>query len=155
MPQIVEPPHINDLTKALFGDANAGPSAPAKAPQSRHIWMYVAGLIAVIAVIAAVMYFRKAPAAAWGTAAVKRMTISKTISATGRLQVLTTVQTGTQASDTISGIYADFNSEVKKGRGIAKRDPARMPAQWTASTAQAAGRVAARTERSCLTCEMG
>ena len=135
MPQIVEQAQISDLTKALFGDANAGPGSPAKAPQNRRVWLYVAALVAVIAAIAAVMYLRKAPVPPYGTAAVKRTTIAKTISATGRLQALTTVQVGTQASGTISAIYADFNSEVKKGQVIAKLDPAQMQAQLTESTA--------------------
>jgi len=34
-------------------------------------------------------------------------TIAKTISATGQLQALTTVQVGTQASGAISELYAD------------------------------------------------
>ena len=131
MPQIIEQEQISDLTKALFGEADAGPVTPAKAPRNRRIWMYVAGLIAVIAIAGAVMLLRTAPALAYGTAAVKRTTISKTISATGRLQALTTVQVGTQASGTISEIYADFNSEVKKGQVIAKLDPAQMQAQLT------------------------
>lgn len=138
MPQIVEQEQISDLTKALFGQATAGPEAPAKTPRNRRIWMYVAGLIAVIAIAGAVMLLRKAPAQAYGTAAVKRTTIAKTISATGRLQALTTVQVGTQASGTISEIYADFNSEVKKGQVIAKLDPAQMQAQLTQSTANLA-----------------
>jgi len=131
MPQIIEQEQISDLTKALFGEAGAGPATPAKALRNRRIWMYVAGLIAVIAIAGAVMLLRTAPALAYGTAAVKRTTISKTISATGRLQALTTVQVGTQASGTISEIYADFNSEVKKGQVIAKLDPAQMQAQLT------------------------
>ena len=138
MPQIVEQEQISDLTKALFGEATAGPASPVKAPRNRHIGIYVAGLIAVITIAGAVMLVRKAPAPAYGTAVVKRTTISKTISATGRLQALTTVQVGTQASGTISGIYADFNSEVKKGQVIAKLDPAQMQAQLTQATANLA-----------------
>jgi len=131
MPQIVEQPQIADLTKALFGEAGAGPATPVKTPKNRRIWMYVAGIAAVIGIAGAAMLLRKAPAPAYGTAQVKRTSIAKTISATGRLQALTTVQVGTQASGTISEIYADFNSEVKKGQVIAKLDPAQMQAQLT------------------------
>ena len=134
MPQIVEQPQIADLTKALFGEAGAGPATPVKTPKNRRIWMYVAGIAAVIGIAGAAMLLRKAPAPAYGTAQVKRTSIAKTISATGRLQALTTVQVGTQASGTISEIYADFNSEVKKGQVIAKLDPAQMQAQLTQAT---------------------
>src|SRR5262245_13201569 len=57
------------------------------------------------------------------TAVVKRGNIAQTISATGRAQALTTVQVGTQVSGTISEIYVDFNSQVKKGEVIARLDP--------------------------------
>ena len=41
MPQAVEQEQNSDLTKALFGEATAGPASPAKAPRNRHIWMYI------------------------------------------------------------------------------------------------------------------
>ncbi|MEO8126372.1 MAG: efflux RND transporter periplasmic adaptor subunit [Bryobacteraceae bacterium] len=135
MPQTIEQPPISDLTKALFGEAGTGLATPVKTPQTRRTWMYVAGFIVLLAIVAAVLLLRKAPAPAYGTTQVKRTTLAKTISATGRLQALTTVQVGTQASGTISEIYADFNSEVKKGQVIAKLDPAQMQAQLTQSTA--------------------
>src|ERR1700752_1197084 len=42
--------------------------------------------------------------------------IRNTITATGAIQAVTTVQVGSQASGTISALYADFNSTVKKGQ---------------------------------------
>jgi HlyD family secretion protein len=45
------------------------------------------------------------------------------------LQAVTTVQVGSQASGTISALYADFNSVVKKGQVIAQLDPAQAKAQ--------------------------
>jgi HlyD family secretion protein len=42
---------------------------------------------------------------------------------------VTTVQVGSQASGTISALYADFNSKVKKGQVIAQLDPAVAQAQ--------------------------
>ena len=56
------------------------------------------------------------PPRAYGATTVTRQTITKSISATGTLQALTTVQVGTQASGTIAELYADFNSHVKKGQ---------------------------------------
>jgi HlyD family secretion protein len=45
------------------------------------------------------------------------------------LQAVTTVQVGSQASGTISALYADFNSIVKKGQVVAQLDPAVSKAQ--------------------------
>lgn len=63
------------------------------------------------------------------TAVIERGDISKTISATGQIQAVVTVQVGSQVSGTIAEIYVDFNSVVKKGQVIAKLDPATFQAQ--------------------------
>ena len=44
------------------------------------------------------------------------------LTATGTLQALVTVQVGTQVSGPIASLHADFNSEVKKGQVIARLD---------------------------------
>jgi HlyD family secretion protein len=71
------------------------------------------------------------PAPAFAKTTVSRGTVQKTISATGRLQALRTVQVGTQVSGTLSEIYVDFNSKVKKGEVIARIDPSNLQAQLT------------------------
>src|ERR1051326_855805 len=63
------------------------------------------------------------------TARVERGNLRNTVTATGALQAVTTVQVGSQASGTISALYADFNSTVKKGQVIAQLDPAQAKAQ--------------------------
>jgi HlyD family secretion protein len=60
---------------------------------------------------------------AYRTAAVERGNIEATVSATGSLSAVRTVQVGTQVSGQISAIYVDFNSKVKKGQLIARIDP--------------------------------
>src|ERR1043165_221906 len=62
-------------------------------------------------------------------ARVGRANLRNTVTATGTLQAVTTVQVGSQASGTISALYADFNSVVKKGQVIAQLDPAVTKAQ--------------------------
>jgi HlyD family secretion protein len=66
---------------------------------------------------------------------VARQTIQKSISATGTLQALTTVQVGTQASGTIAELYADFNTQVKKGQVIARLDTSQFQAQLAQANA--------------------
>lgn len=63
------------------------------------------------------------------TARVEKGNLRNTVTATGALQAVTTVQVGSQASGTISALYADFNSVVKKGQVIAQLDPAVAKAQ--------------------------
>ncbi len=65
----------------------------------------------------------------YSQAAVERGDIVKTITATGKLQAVVTVQVGSQVSGRISALYADFNSRVKKGQIIARLDPALFQAQ--------------------------
>jgi HlyD family secretion protein len=48
--------------------------------------------------------------------------ISTSVTATGTIQPVDTVSVGTQVSGTISNVYADFNSTVKKGQLIAEID---------------------------------
>ena len=63
------------------------------------------------------------------TARVERGNLRNTVTATGALQAVTTVQVGSQASGTISALYADFNSVVKKGQVVAQLDPSIAKAQ--------------------------
>jgi len=55
--------------------------------------------------------------------------ITATVTATGTLSALETVQVGSQVSGIISKIYVDFNSKVTKGQVIAELDPTSFQAQ--------------------------
>jgi HlyD family secretion protein len=68
-------------------------------------------------------------AAEYMTAKVERGNLRNTVTATGTLQAVTTVQVGSQASGTISALYVDFNSTVKKGQVVAQLDPSVSQAQ--------------------------
>jgi HlyD family secretion protein len=54
---------------------------------------------------------------------VERASVKSTVSATGTLGAVRTVQVGTQVSGQIAALYVDFNSHVKKGQLIARIDP--------------------------------
>ena len=56
--------------------------------------------------------------------AVDRGDIESTVSSTGTLGAVTTVQVGAQVSGQIAELHADFNSHVHKGQLIARLDPA-------------------------------
>lgn len=102
--------------------------------------LFIGGFIAAIS-IALVSFFvwgQGASAAEYMTARVERGTVRNTVSATGTVEAVGTVQVGSQASGTISAIYADFNSIVKKGQVIAQLDPATVQAQVAQSRANVA-----------------
>ncbi|MBI3625041.1 MAG: efflux RND transporter periplasmic adaptor subunit [Candidatus Rokubacteria bacterium] len=56
-------------------------------------------------------------------AKVEKGPLTATVSATGNLNAVITVQVGSQVSGQINQLLADFNSQVKKGQLIARIDP--------------------------------
>jgi HlyD family secretion protein len=60
---------------------------------------------------------------AYRFATITRGNLEATVSATGALSAVKTVQVGTQVSGQVSAIYADFNQKVKKGQLLARIDP--------------------------------
>jgi len=75
------------------------------------------------------LYGRKPEAPIYKTARVERGDIVSSVSATGNLAAVVTVQVGTQVSGTIQKLFVDFNSKVRKGQTIAQIDPALFSAQ--------------------------
>jgi HlyD family secretion protein len=61
--------------------------------------------------------------------------ISIKVTATGTVQPVDTVAVGTQVSGTIAGVYADFNSTVKKGQLLAVLDRSLLQANVNQSEA--------------------
>ncbi len=86
-------------------------------------------LVALVGSASYWMWGGGASAAEYMTAKAERGNLRNSVTATGALQAVTTVQVGSQASGTISALYADFNSTVKKGQVIAQLDPSTVQAQ--------------------------
>ena len=80
--------------------------------------------IALIAIISGLYLLLREPSqeTVYSTVPVERGNIIQTVSATGTLQAVNTVEVGTQVSGTIEEIFVDYNSPVKKGQVIAKID---------------------------------
>ncbi|MFZ2960212.1 MAG: efflux RND transporter periplasmic adaptor subunit [Candidatus Ozemobacteraceae bacterium] len=81
------------------------------------------------------LYRRSNQPPQWKTEEVDRGEIRQTISATGSLAALTTVQVGCQISGILASIAVDFNDEVKAGQQIAQIEPSTYEAQLQQSTA--------------------
>ncbi len=87
-----------------------------------------AGSLALL-VLAAAPGCRKNPAGLYVTEPVTRGDIITTVTATGTVNAVTSVNVGTQVSGRIIKLSADFNSPVRKGEVIALIDPALFQAQ--------------------------
>lgn len=104
-------------------------STSRKLLSKKKYWMGALGGAAVVASAAFYFWGNQASAAQYLTAGVDRGSLRNTVTATGTLQAVTTVQVGSQASGTISSLTADYNSVVKKGQVIAQLDPSVAKAQ--------------------------
>lgn len=69
---------------------------------------------------------------------IKRGDITATVSATGTLNPMKTVQVGSQVSGAVQHLYADFNDRVEKGQAIAQIDPALFHAKLAEAQADVA-----------------
>jgi HlyD family secretion protein len=85
----------------------------------------IAGIVVLLVAVGAFLYFRRGNSgeAKFRWAKVERGDVTATVTATGTLSAVTTVNVGSQVSGIISRLYVDFNSEVKKGQLLAELDP--------------------------------
>lgn len=86
--------------------------------------------LVVILAVAAYTYLKKDSNTQieWRTAKIEKGNLSITVNATGSLEADTTVDVGTQVSGTISRIFVDYNSKVKKGEVVAMIDTTNLVA---------------------------
>src|SRR5262249_33839701 len=95
------------------------------------------GLLAAILVIAAGWYLvhRSSRDIRFVTARASRGDIVRSVTATGTVNPVITVQVGSYVSGPIVELYVDFNSPVKAGQLMAKIDPRPFAAQVALSSA--------------------
>jgi HlyD family secretion protein len=72
---------------------------------------------------------KKESAMTFDTVKVEKGTITNTVTATGTIEAITTVEVGTQVSGIIQNIYVDFNDNVKQGQVLARLDETSLRAQ--------------------------
>lgn len=119
----------------------------------KHRTRRLAAVIATAAVVVAgaiAAYYWSLPRTEYVTVRVDRGDIDSTVSTTGNLNAVITVQVGSQVSGNITALYADFNTKVKKGQLVALIDPAPFQAavdqaKATLNSAKAAVRTAQAT----------
>lgn len=80
--------------------------------------------IFVIAIVCFSLFFcgKGKQEVSYDTAVVGECNISNSVTATGTIEPVTSVDVGTQVSGIVDKIYVDYNSVVKKGQLIAELD---------------------------------
>lgn len=89
--------------------------------------------------------------AGYRTTTVERGDLRETISATGTLAAISTVEVGSQISGQVTEVLADFNDRVTRGQVIARIDPSTYDAQIAqGNAAVASARAGLATARAAL-----
>ena len=105
---------------------------------TRKVWF---GVIALIVGGGALAYWMLGSETAAATQLIKgkveRGNIRISVTATGTLEAVKTVQVGSQISGQISALHADFNSKVRKGQLLAEIDPRTLKSQLLSEQASA------------------
>jgi HlyD family secretion protein len=79
--------------------------------------------VALAAILGFVLRSRSNGDPSYRLGTVEQGNIQQTVSATGALSAVKTVQVGTQVSGQVAAIFADFNDRVTKGQLLARIDP--------------------------------
>ncbi|HTH81985.1 MAG TPA: biotin/lipoyl-binding protein [Mucilaginibacter sp.] len=97
----------------------------------KTIYKRILIIIGILVVLAAVWFFfirKPEQPITLQTTKPTRGYIAQSVTATGRIEPEDTVTVGTQVSGIIKYLYADFNSQVKKGQLIAELDKSLLQA---------------------------
>jgi len=115
---------------------------PEKSTGSSLKWIIAAVLIVVV--LGGFLYFRhkRSEPVAFNTALAARGELTQSVTATGILNPVKSVQVGCQVSGRISKLYVDFNTEVTNGQLIAEIDPRVYEAQVGSAEADLANAMA-------------
>jgi HlyD family secretion protein len=90
--------------------------------KSNKIWIIIASVIVLAGLVWFFFMRSKEKPMVLTTETLSKGAISTSVTATGTIQPVDTVTVGTQVSGTVSALYADFNSTVKKGQLVAELD---------------------------------
>ena len=112
----------------------------------------VAGFIGLTAVgLAVTLLGEKTSEATYLTAAVERGDLRTTVTATGTLNAVETVEVGSQLSGQVAELLVDFNDEVSEGQPLARLDPRTFESEVReAEAALEVARAQVLTERATL-----
>jgi HlyD family secretion protein len=113
----------------------------------RRLALVVASVVGVAALAAFAFSGNGASEIVFRTAKVERGGVIRTVSASGKLNPVTTVTIGSQVSGKIKEVLVDYNSPVRAGEVIARIDPESFAAKMRESRAELAVTQAAQLNR--------
>jgi len=100
--------------------------------------LIITSAVAVIVIAALVVlkpFSKKEAVVAFDTVKVEKGNITSTVTATGTIEAIKTVNVGTQVSGILQHVYVDFNDNVKQGQLLARLDETSLQAQLDQSQA--------------------
>jgi HlyD family secretion protein len=98
-------------------------------------WSILVAVLAAVALASTWWATRSGPLVSYTTVPVTRGTVARTITASGSVNPVVTVQVGTYVSGVIQSLSCDYNTQVTKGQTCARIDP--RPYQTTVDQDQA------------------
>jgi HlyD family secretion protein len=90
--------------------------------RKRWMWLVVV-LVVALGAVGVQFWMQKNSAPEYKTTRIEKGAITASVSASGTLSPVVSVQVGSQVSGQLKEIMVDFNSEVKQGQLIARIDP--------------------------------
>ncbi|MFZ5719505.1 MAG: efflux RND transporter periplasmic adaptor subunit [Pseudomonadota bacterium] len=118
---------------------------------SRGAWIALGVVALVVAALLAWQMRPKAEKDPYRFGEVERGDITRSVSASGTLQALVTVDVGSQISGQVTRVLADFNDEVRQGQTLAILDPQTYQSRVAQSQADiAAGQASVRQAEATL-----
>ena len=93
-------------------------------------------VVLVLAILLIKPFAKKETAVTFDTVKVEKGSITNTVTATGTIEAIITVEVGTQVSGILQHVYVDFNDNVKQGQLLAKLDETSLKAQLEQSQSQ-------------------
>jgi HlyD family secretion protein len=93
----------------------------------------VVAVIAIAAILALKPFSKKDATVTFNTVKVEKGNITNTVTATGTIEAIKTVNVGTQVSGILQHVYVDFNDNVKQGQLLARLDETALQAQFDQS----------------------
>ena len=99
--------------------------------KKRKIGIYTLSAVVALAAILLILkpFSSKSADYTYETVAAARGSIVNTVTATGTVEAVTSVDVGTQVSGIIDNVFVDFNDQVKRGQLLAKLDEVPLKAQ--------------------------
>jgi HlyD family secretion protein len=97
--------------------------------KKRTLIIIGAVLVISIGILTLKPFSKKEVAVSFNTVKVEKGNISNTVTATGTIEAIKTVNVGTQVSGILQHVYVDFNDNVKQGQLLARLDETSLQAQ--------------------------